>query len=348
MILAFLVALPFIGSVIAALLPTNARNAESTWAGLVALICVVQVALLFPSVSDGGVIRQNIVWLPSAGLDLAIRMDGLAWMLAMLVTGIGALIVLYARYYMSPADPVPRFFSFLLAFMGAMMGLVLSGNLIQLVFFWELTSLFSFLLIGYWHHRVDARRGARMALIVHRQRRLVFACRRAAAGHIVGSYELDVVLASGDTVRAHPLYAVMLVLVLLGAFTKSAQFPFTSGCRMQWPRRRRFLLTCIRPRWSRPASSCWHRLWPVLAGTEEWFWIVGTVGLCTLLLGAYLAILPERPQGTARLFDDQPSRFDHAAAGAQQRAGRRRCRLPHHEPRDVQGLAVHGRGHHRP
>ena len=79
MILAFLVALPFIGSVIAALLPTNARNAESTWAGLVALICVVQVALLFPSVSDGGVIRQNIVWLPSAGLDLAIRMDGLAW-----------------------------------------------------------------------------------------------------------------------------------------------------------------------------------------------------------------------------------------------------------------------------
>ena len=110
MTLAFLVALPFIGSVIAALLPTNARNAESTWAGLVVLICVLQVALLFPSVTNGGVIRQNIGWLSSAGLDLAIRMDGLAWMLAMLVTGIGALVVLYARYYMSAADPVPRFF----------------------------------------------------------------------------------------------------------------------------------------------------------------------------------------------------------------------------------------------
>src|SRR5689334_1660297 len=215
MILAFLVALPFIGSVIAALLPTNARDAESTWAGLVALICVTQVALLFPSVSNGGVIRQDILWLPSVGLDLAIRMDGLAWMLAMLVTGIGALIVLYARYYMSPADPVPRFFSFLLAFMGAMMGLVLSGNLIQLVFFWELTSLFSFLLIGYWHHRADARRGARMALIVTGTGGLCLLAGVLLLGHIAGSYELDVVLASGDTVRAHPLYAIMLVLVLL-------------------------------------------------------------------------------------------------------------------------------------
>src|SRR6476661_1624679 len=221
MILAFLVALPFIGSVIAALLPTNARDAESTWAGLVALICVVQVALLFPSVSDGGVIQQNIVWLPSAGLDLAIRMDGLAWMLAMLVTGIGLLVVLYARYYMSPADPVPRFFSFLLAFMGAMLGLVVSGNVIQLVFFWELTSLFSFMLIGYWHHRADARRGARMALIVTGGGGLCLLAGMLLLGRIVGSYDLDAVLAAGDTIRADPLYRAALLLVLAGAFTKS-------------------------------------------------------------------------------------------------------------------------------
>jgi multicomponent K+:H+ antiporter subunit A len=93
-------------------------------------------------------------------------MDGFAWLFSMLVLGIGALVSLYARYYMSPDDPVPRFFAFFLAFMGAMLGLVISGNLIQLVFFWELTSLFSFLLIGYWHHRADARRGAYMALMV--------------------------------------------------------------------------------------------------------------------------------------------------------------------------------------
>src|SRR3546814_5091536 len=95
-------------------------------------------------------------------------MDGLAWMFALLVTGIGLLVMISARYYMSPDDPVVRFFSFLLGFMGSMLGIVLSGNLIQLVFFWELTSLFSFLLIGYWHHTVKARDGARMALTVTR------------------------------------------------------------------------------------------------------------------------------------------------------------------------------------
>ena len=140
MSLALLLALPFIGSAVAALLPANARNAESTWSALIAGIALIQVTLLFPQVRDGGVIREEIPWLPSAGLDLVIRIDGFAWMFAMLVTGIGLLVVLYARYYMSPADPVPRFFSFLLAFMGAMLGLVVSGNVIQLVFFWELTS----------------------------------------------------------------------------------------------------------------------------------------------------------------------------------------------------------------
>src|SRR6185436_13201232 len=133
----------------------------------------------------------------------------------------GLLVVLYARYYMAEADPVPRFFSFFLAFMGSMLGIVLSGNLIQLVFFWELTSLFSFLLIGYWHHRIDARRGVRMALTVTGAGGLCLLAGVLLLGHIVGSYDLDVVLASGDAVRAHPLYAVMLVLVLLGAFTKS-------------------------------------------------------------------------------------------------------------------------------
>ena len=93
-------------------------------------------------------------------------MDGFAWLFALLVAFIGALVVLYARYYMSPQDPVPRFFSFLMAFMGAMLGTVLSGNLIQLVVFWELTGLTSFMLIAYWYHRPDARRGARMAAIV--------------------------------------------------------------------------------------------------------------------------------------------------------------------------------------
>ena len=192
-----LILLPFIGSLMAAVLPANARNTESTLAGLIALACVTQVALLFPEIAHGGVLRQEIPWLPALGLNIVVRMDGFAWMFCMLVLGIGALVVLYARYYMSPADPVPRFFSFFLAFMGAMMGVVLSGNVIQLVFFWELTSLFSFLLIGYWHHRQDARRGARMALTVTGTGGLDFEAVKRHAAEVKATVPLPVCLGFG-------------------------------------------------------------------------------------------------------------------------------------------------------
>jgi multicomponent K+:H+ antiporter subunit A len=292
-----LVALPFAGSLIAALLPANARNAESTLAGAIALFCTLQAALYFPEMAAGVVLRQEIIWLPSLGLNLVLRMDGFAWMFSMLVLGIGSLVVLYARYYMSPADPVPRFFSFLLAFMGSMSGVVLSGNLVQLVLFWELTSLFSFLLIGYWHHRQDARRGARMALTVTGAGGLCLLAGVLVLGHIVGSFDLDVVLAAGERVRAHPLYVTALVLVLLGALTKSAQFPFHF-----WLPHAMAAPT--------PVSAYLHsatmvkagvfllaRLWPVLAGSDEWFWIVSGAGLATLLIGGFMAIFQTDMKG---------------------------------------------------
>ncbi|MDR7093496.1 monovalent cation/H+ antiporter subunit A [Hydrogenophaga laconesensis] len=295
--LIFLVALPFLGSLLAALLPANARNTESTLAGAIALFCAVQTAMYFPEVAAGGVIRQEFVWLPSLGLNFVLRMDGFAWMFSMLVLGIGSLVVLYARYYMSPDDPVPRFFSFLLAFMGAMSGVVLSGNLVQLVLFWELTSLFSFLLIGYWHHRRDARRGARMALTVTGAGGLCLLAGVLVLGHIVGSYDLDVVLLAGDVVRQHPLYSTALILILLGALTKSAQFPFQF-----WLPHAMAAPT--------PVSAYLHsatmvkagvfllaRLWPVLAGTDEWFWIVTCSGLITLLIGGFAAIFQNDLKG---------------------------------------------------
>jgi len=297
MSLALLLALPFIGSVIAAFMPANARNAESTWSAAVALVAVTGVALRFPDVRNGGVIREEIAWLPSLGVDLVLRMDGFAWMFALLVTGIGLLVVLYARYYMDPADPVPRFFAFLLAFMGAMLGLVISGNVIGLAFFWELTSLLSFMLIGYWHHRADARRGARMALIVTGAGGLCLLAGMLVLGRIAGSYDLDVILASGDAIRADPLYPVALALVLAGAFTKSAQMPFHF-----WLPHAMAAPT--------PVSAYLHsatmvkagvfllaRLWPVLSGTEPWFWIVSAIGVCTLLVGAYIAIFQRDLKG---------------------------------------------------
>ncbi|GKT14272.1 monovalent cation/H+ antiporter subunit A [Acidovorax sp. SUPP2522] len=295
--LILLVLLPFIGSLLAAVLPSNARNTESTLAGAIALFCAVQAALYFPEIAAGGVLRQEIPWLPALGLNLVIRMDGFAWMFCMLILGIGSLVVLYARYYMSPADPVPRFFSFFLAFMGAMAGVVLSGNIIQLAFFWELTSLFSFLLIGYWYHRQDARRGARMALTVTGTGGLCMLAGMLVIGHIVGSYDLDHVLAAGEQIRNHPWYLTALVLVLLGALTKSAQFPFHF-----WLPNAMAAPT--------PVSAYLHsatmvkagvfllaRMWPVMGGTEPWFWLVGGAGVCTLLVGGYAAMFQNDLKG---------------------------------------------------
>src|SRR5690606_22739831 len=138
---------------IAACLPATAHRYEAWLAGAITLAGLLITAMMFPLTSDGQLVRFSAQWLPAYGLEFVLRVDGLAWLFAMLIQGIGLLVIVYARYYMSPEDPVPRFFAFLLAFLGSMLGVVLSGNLIQLVVFWELTSLTSFLLIGYWQHR---------------------------------------------------------------------------------------------------------------------------------------------------------------------------------------------------
>ena len=291
------VVLPFIGAIIAGLLPTHARNAAAWLAGAITLVGLALVWAAYPTVAAGGVVRHASEWMPTLGLDFSLRMDGFAWLFAGMVSGVGGLVVVYARYYMAAEDPVPRFFAFLLAFMGSMTGMVLSGNLIQLVFFWEMTSLFSFLLIGYWHHTAAARDGARMALTVTATGGLCLFAGVLILGHIVGSYDLDRVLASGDLIRAHPLYLPALVLILLGALTKSAQFPFHF-----WLPHAMAAPT--------PVSAYLHsatlvkagvflmaRLWPVMSGTEEWFWIVGSAGLATLLLGAYIAIFQHDLKG---------------------------------------------------
>jgi multicomponent K+:H+ antiporter subunit A len=297
MSLLLLLLLPFVGSAVAALLPTSARNLESLWAAAIALVVAVQLALLYPQISAGTVLTERLLWLPSLGIDVVVRLDGFAWMFAMLVSGMGLLVIVYARYYLSADDPAARFYSLLLGFMGAMLGVVVSGNLVQLVVFWELTSVFSFLLIGYWTHRKDARRGARMAFTVTATGGLALLAGVLLLGHIVGSYELDAVLRSGDTVRAHELYPMALGLVLLGALTKSAQFPFHF-----WLPHAMAAPT--------PVSAYLHsatmvkagvfllaRLWPVLSGTDEWFWIVGGAGLATLLLCSYVAMFQNDLKG---------------------------------------------------
>jgi multicomponent K+:H+ antiporter subunit A len=296
-LLPLLAMLPFAGAAIVLAVP-NERRALAAWiAAAVAVAGCALVAATGPAVFAGEVLRWRIDWVPQLGLAFGFRVDGLAWLFALLILGIGALIVLYAAYYLDRDDPAARFFAFLLFFMGAMLGIVLADNLILLIVFWELTSVSSFLLIGYWHRRKDAREGARMALAITGAGGLALLGGALLIGSIVGSLDLDDVLAAGDRIRAHRLYLPALLLVLLGAFTKSAQFPF----HFWLPQ------AMVAPT---PVSAYLHsatmvkagvfllaRMYPALGGSDEWFYIVSFTGLATLVIGAYLAIFQHDLKG---------------------------------------------------
>src|SRR5690606_28736884 len=166
MVLALISALPFLG----VLLPlTLGRLGRSACALSAALAFATALGLLLSQRSEvfaGAVIKTSFEWLPAYGLNLGLRLDGLGFLFALLILGIGLLVILYARYYLYRSEPHGRFYAYLLLLMGAMLGVVLSENLLLMLMFWELTSLSSFLLIGFWKHQSEARGGARMALAV--------------------------------------------------------------------------------------------------------------------------------------------------------------------------------------
>ncbi len=224
--LASLVAIPFVGALLPPLFKSRLRLDPALAAALVAGLALALLVTLTAAPFRGETLTQSWQWLPSIGLELAFRFDGLGMLFAYLIVGIGLLVILYARYYLKPEDATGRFYSFLLLFMGAMLGVVLSENLLLLLIFWELTSLVSFLLIGYWTHDAQARQGARLALLITGGGGLALFAGILLLGQIVGSFSLSDVLQAGPAIRAHPLYGPALVLILLGAFTKSAQFPF--------------------------------------------------------------------------------------------------------------------------
>ncbi|MEO5732970.1 MAG: monovalent cation/H+ antiporter subunit A [Rubrivivax sp.] len=299
--LPLIAALPWLGALLLACLPADARRTSTWLAGAVALAVAGLNFALVPAVFGGEVPVWSVSWLPVLGLDLGFRMDGLAWLFVMLIGCIGALVVLYAAWYLDADEPVRRFFIYLLMFMGAMLGIAMADNLLLLVLFWELTSLSSYLLIGWWHADPtdgrDARLGARMALTITGAGGLCLLAGVLLLGEIVGSFQLSAVLAAGDTIRASPLYVTALVLVLLGAFTKSAQFPFHF-----WLPHAMAAPT--------PVSAYLHsatmvkagvfllaRFYPALGGTEEWFWIVSLTGMATMVFGAYAAIFQHDLKG---------------------------------------------------
>jgi multicomponent K+:H+ antiporter subunit A len=284
------VALPFLGALLPGLMNSAGRKACAGVTFTTTLVAFIGLLTNLPAVMNGEVVTARVDWLPELGLNITLMLDALGFFFAFLILGIGLLIIAYGRNYLSRKDNMGEFFTYLLLFQGAMVGIVLSDNILLLLVFWELTSLSSFLLIGFWKHLPEGRQGARMALTVTGMGGLAMIGGMLLLGQIVGSYDLSVILQNRDLIQESPLYLPALILILLGCFTKSAQFPFHF-----WLPHAMAAPT--------PVSAYLHsatmvkagiflmaRMWPVLSGTPEWFVIVTTAGLITMVLGAVIAL----------------------------------------------------------
>lgn len=288
--LLMLVALPFLAALTIALLGDATRAVHSGIAAAASALGLAVLASLAPSVIAGAVPSASWTWVPALGLDLTLMVDPLALMFGGLILGIGLLVVIFGHFYLHAGEATGRFFASLMLFQGAMLGIVIAGNVLLLLVFWELTSLASFLLIGFWQHKPEARQGARMALAVTGGGGLALIGGMLLLGLAAGSFDLLTILQRTVEVQASPLYPAILGLILIGCFTKSAQFPFHF-----WLPHAMAAPT--------PVSAYLHsatmvkagvfllaRLWPVLAGTELYTVIVTSIGLATMLFGASVAL----------------------------------------------------------
>ncbi|OKP90498.1 cation:proton antiporter [Paenibacillus helianthi] len=283
--------IPFL---LAVLIPLVKRipHLHAGWAVLpVPTLLFAYFLMKVPDIQAGEPTVATVSWMPSLGMDITLVLDGLSLVFALLITGMGALVVLYSIYYLDKRmESIRNFYMYLLMFMGAMLGVVLSDNLMVLYGFWELTSITSFLLIAFWHRRERSRYGALKSMLI-----TVFGGLAMFAGFnllyvMSGTYSIREIIVQAGQLSAEPMFLPAMLLILLGAFTKSAQFPFHIWLpdAMEAPT---------------PVSAYLHsatmvkaglylvaRLTPVFAGNLEWFWLVSLVGLVTLLYGSFKAI----------------------------------------------------------
>ncbi|GAA3898065.1 monovalent cation/H+ antiporter subunit A [Halomonas cibimaris] len=290
MTLLWIALLPLAGVLAPVLTARYGRTACTLATALLPALALALTLLQVPALADGESLRFSASWLPQLGLDLALRLDGLTLLFNLLILGIGLLILLYAHFYLDQNEPFGRFYAFMVLFMASMVGIAMADNLILLWLYWELTSLASFLLIGFWTTQSAARKGARMALTVTGAGGLALLAGVLLLGHIAGSFDMNVVLSRGAVITADPRYPAMLVLVLLGAFTKSAQFPFQF-----WLPHAMAAPT--------PVSAYLHsatmvkagiflmaRLHPAIGDDALWTVLVSLTGAVTLLYGAWFAL----------------------------------------------------------
>ncbi len=268
------------------------RRVHTGWFVLaVPFVVFLYLLQYIPTVSKGKTLLFHLPWMPSLGINFTAYIDGLSLIFGLLITGIGTLVILYSIYYMSKErEALHNFYVYILIFMGAMLGLVLSDNILVLYVFWELTSISSFLLIAYWYQRKNSRYGAQKSMII-----TIFGGLAMLAGLIMlammsDTYSIREMMSNIESIAASPLFLPAMVLILLGAFTKSAQFPFSIWLpdAMEAPT---------------PISAYLHsatmvkagiylvaRFTPVFGGHAEWFWLVSGVGLVTLIYGSITAV----------------------------------------------------------
>jgi NADH:ubiquinone oxidoreductase subunit 5 (subunit L)/multisubunit Na+/H+ antiporter MnhA subunit/multisubunit Na+/H+ antiporter MnhB subunit len=276
----------------AAAVPLSSRLSAPALGTLMAVaMATLFVAFVgYAPIVKTGAVQTVIEWVPSLGLNLSFYVDGLALLFALIVSGVGALVMLYAGAYFDDAAQAGRFLGLMMAFSGAMLGVVLAGNLLALFIAWELTSLISFLLISFKGKERSARIGAMMALVVTGGGGLALLLGLMLLGAAAGSYEIGDILRNGALVRENSALLAILPLLMLGAFTKSAQFPFHFWLpnAMSAPT---------------PASAFLHsatmvkagiylllRVYPVLGDHALWTGSLLTVGVLTMVIGAFWAI----------------------------------------------------------
>ncbi|MBL0370989.1 putative monovalent cation/H+ antiporter subunit A [Rhizobium sp. KVB221] len=282
--------MPLAGAAIAPLLVRRLGHNAAWPLALTMLVPFLIFASHLPPIASGQAVSGGFAWAPSLGVNFSWRLDGLSLTFALLISGIGTLIVLYSGGYLKGHPHLGRFFSFILMFSAAMLGVVVSDNLLMLFVYWELTSITSFLLIGFDHARVASRRAALQALLVTGGGGLFLLAGLLMLGQMAGVTDIGGLIAGGAGLRQHWLIEVALLLVLMGAFTKSAQFPFHFWLpnAMEAPT---------------PVSAFLHsatmvkagvyllmRLYPVFSELPMWQVLLPVFGATTLLVGALLAV----------------------------------------------------------
>jgi multicomponent Na+:H+ antiporter subunit A len=193
---------------------------------LVPLALFIYFFSFLPQVSNGEVIRQNIEWVPTLGLNLDFALDGLSLLFSLLITGIGFLVFAYTAAYLKGHDYLDRFYGYLGMFMGAMLGLVLSDNLLSMFIFWELTSISSFFLIGFNNTSEASRKSAVLALAITGSGGFLLLAGALLLGGVAGTFSISEMVGLSDSIIQSEYYLWIVIFVFGAAFTKSAQFPF--------------------------------------------------------------------------------------------------------------------------